>query len=155
MAKRNPSFKNDQLEFGFEIPDTARREGALLGIDRRIASGVSRMMADDGRSRFEIAGGVSALLNEDVSKAMLDAYASEARGDHNISAARLLALVAETGGYGVLNALLGEIGAALVVGEEIATVELGHIRAQKKILAQREAQLMKVVRPIASKGPKS
>lgn len=59
----------------------------------RIARAVSETLRDCERSRDEIASEMSAWLGEDVTKNMLDAYASEAREDHTIPYLRLLALV--------------------------------------------------------------
>lgn len=144
MSKRKSSFSADQMELGFEVPASARRDGELAGIERRIASAIALILKDEPRSRYDVAADMSRILDDDVSKMMLDAYASEARDTHNISAGRLLAVVAVTGRYDVLRAILRPIGADLIVGEEILTVELGHIRAQQAKLAKREAEIRKI-----------
>lgn len=162
MSKRRPAFDQRQGSFdfdtarsleGFEPLNKPTTDGQLGGIERRIASAVSLMMAETGRSRYDIAGGVSGLLNDDVSKAMLDAYASEARETHNISAGRFFALVAETGAYRILGELLREIGAGLVVGEEILTAELGHKRRMLNIL-QQQVRMLENSAPLISRGRK-
>lgn len=156
-GKRKPSFDARQQVMMFDVPVAAARDGQLEGLDRRVASAVSHILSDCARaglSRYQIASGVSELLQDDVTKLMLDAYSSEARDTHNISVARFLALVSETGSFGVLNSLLSEIGARVIVGEEISTVELGHVQAQLRDLKQREAQLLKIVKPISHKGGK-
>jgi hypothetical protein len=147
--KRRPAFSTDQLAFSFEPAATSREEGGLTGIDRAVASAVSAVLKDDPRSRFEIAGGMSALLADEVSKAMLDAYSAEARESHNISLSRFLALIAETQRYDVLDALCRRIGCRTVVGEEVLTVELGHIASQIERLRQREKVLRRVAPEIA------
>jgi hypothetical protein len=144
------------MELGFDVPATARRDGELAGIERRVASAVGAILKDEPRSRYDVAADMSRILDDDVSKMMLDAYASEARDTHNISAGRLLAIIAVTGRYDILRALLRPIGADLIVGEEILTVELGHIRAQQAKLAQREAEIKKIAPLIArDQRPKS
>ena len=54
-----------------------------------VAERVSRMVAevlrDAEMSRADIAGAMGDFLGKPVSKAMLDAYAGQTRGDHNIS----------------------------------------------------------------------
>ncbi len=151
MSKRRPSFSPDQLGFTFETPVTVAEEGQLAGLDRVIASAVGRILRDDPRGRYEIAAGVSALLEEDVSKAMLDAYSAEAKDSHNISLTRFLALVAETQRYDVLDALCQKIGCKVLVGEEVLTAELGHIEAQIERLQARRGVLKKVA-PIIRRG---
>ena len=155
MKKRQPKFDDRQLGFSFEPAHGASEEGALAGLDAFVSSAVGRILRDDPRSRFEIAGGVSALLGDDVSKSMLDAYSAEAKDTHNISLARFLALIAETQRFDVLDALCQRIGAKVVVGEEILTVELGHVKAQIKRLRARESVLEKVAPEITRGGRRS
>jgi hypothetical protein len=68
---------------------------------------------------------MSDLLDEEVTRFMLDAYASEAREGHNISASRFLALIAVTNRHDILDHILRRIGAAVLVGAEIATARVG------------------------------
>ncbi|HUO23667.1 MAG TPA: hypothetical protein VMU59_14215 [Caulobacteraceae bacterium] len=144
MTKRRPAFNPQQLGFDFETPAGVAGEGSLANLERKIASAVGRILKDDPRSRFEIAGGVSALLEDDVTKMMLDAYAAEAREGHNISFARMLALIAETQRFDILDSLLHLIGCKLVVGEEVLTVEMGHIQVLLDQLQERQRVLKKV-----------
>lgn len=58
----------------------------------RISRAVAAALRDSDVARDEIARRMSAFLGEDVSPHMLNAYASAAREDHNISFARLVAL---------------------------------------------------------------
>jgi len=151
MTKRKPAFNPSQLGFDFEPVQGVTEEGALGALERQTASAISRILKEDPRSRFEIAGGVSALLDDDVSKLMLDAYASEARDGHNISFARFLALVLETQRFDVLDALLAKIGCKVVVGEQILTVELGHLDAQIARLQSRKRVLTKIAPEFSTK----
>jgi hypothetical protein len=84
---------------------------------------------------------MSELLDEDVSRWMLDAYASEARDNHNISADRFLALIAVTNRFDILDAAVRRIGAALLVGDEITTAELGNIDRQIAALKTRRKSI--------------
>lgn len=134
MTSRRATPHPNQLGFTFEPPLPARCEADLAGLDRVVAGMVAAALKGDTRSRDEIAGAMSALLAEPVTKLMLDAYASEARADHNISAARTLALIAVTERYDLLDALVRRIGAALLVGEELHAARLGHLQAQRRAL---------------------
>lgn len=146
MGKRRPAVPPGQFAFTFDVPAPARGGSALAGLEREIAATVSTMLKEDSRSRYEIAGALSELLDDDVSKAMLDAYASEAKEAHAISFARLLALTQVTDRYDLLDRLTRRIGAALLVGEEILTAELGQI--DRKIQALRDRR-----RAIAGAAP--
>lgn len=144
MSKRTPAFNPGQMSLGFEPLPTIASDGMLAGLDRQVSSAVSKMMKDDNRDRFDLAAAMSRLLDGDVSKSMLDKYSSETSEEHNISAGRFIALVAATGRYDVLEALLRKIGCALVVGEEIRTVELGHVAAQIERLQERQRHLKRI-----------
>lgn len=148
MSKRRPSFNAAQLGFTFEPPAPARRAADLAGLDRVVAAQVALILKEDQRSREELAGATSALLAEPVTKSMLDAYASEAREDHNISAARLLALIAATERFDMLDALVRRIGAALLVGEELHAARLGHLQAQKQRIDEEIRKLRRDAQPI-------
>lgn len=148
MTKRRPAFHPAQLGFTFDPPVPARDEAELAGLERIVAAKVAIALKQDGRSRHEIAGAMSALLDDIVTKPMLDAYASEAREGHNISAARLLAMVAVTERFDLLDALVRRIGAALLVGEELHAARLGHLQAQRARLDQEIKALRGDVRPI-------
>src|SRR3546814_18300422 len=99
-------------------------------MDARIARVVGEALNGDSRSREVIAAEMSVLLNVEVSKMMLDGYASPARDGVNISFSRMLALVAVTQRHDLLDRELRELGAAALVGEDIHTARLGHLRSK-------------------------
>ena len=137
------------MAFTFAAPKPARSEGDLAGLGRMVSSAVARAMNEDSRSRPEIAGRVSALLGEDVSRWMLDGYASEAREEHAISAARFLALIAATDRLDILDALVSRIGGRILVGEEVHAARLGHLMAKKAEIEAQIRDLRPIAQPIA------
>lgn len=131
----------------FDVP--APVESAdLAGLDSIVAAKVSRALKNDPRDRHEIAGAMSSLLNDTVSKDMLDAYAAEARKNHNISVSRFFALIAVTKQYELLDGLARRIGAAVLIGEELQAARLGHLRAQKRQLDEQIKKIEKAAMPI-------
>lgn len=126
-AKAHPG----QMGFVFEPPKPASAPAQLAGLERQICRTVGTILASDPRSRWEIAAKVSELLDEDVSKSMLDAYASPARDDHRVPMSRIFALVAVTGRLDLLDPLTREIGAGLLVGDEVKTARIGHLRQHR------------------------
>lgn len=146
--RRRPSIDAGQLGFVFDPPVPAQRDADLAGLDRIIAAKVALALKGDTRSRHEVAGAMSSLLDEPVSKSMLDAYAAESRDAHNISAARLLALIAVTERFDLLDQLARRIGAALLVGEELHTARLGHLRAQQRALTAEIRKMEAAASPI-------
>jgi hypothetical protein len=134
----------DQFAFTFDAPQPATLPAALAGVDARVARTVAEVLKNDDRDRLVIAAAMSVLLDEEVSKAMLDAYASPARDGHNISFARMLALIAVTNRFDLLDRELRAIGAAVLVGEEIYTAEIGHIDSEIEKLLRRKKDLKRI-----------
>lgn len=147
--KRRPALDPAQLDLGFGVPEPASSDGALADLPRISASSVATILKGDARSRFDIAAAMSRLLDEEVSKLMLDAYASEARDGHRISFDRMLALVAATGRYDVLRAALRRIGADLLVGEEVYLAEIGHLESQRREIDSRLRMLKAEASPMS------
>lgn len=144
-AKAHPG----QLGFAFDAPAAASGAAALAGLEQRICRTAGVMLASDSRSRAVIAAEMSELLDETVSKEMLDAYASPARLEHKVPMSRFFALVAVTGRLDLLDPLMREIGAALLVGPEVHTAALGHIDRkieQLKLERRRIAGLAPLIR---------
>jgi len=144
----SPPKRPDQLGFTFDPPQPAHEEADLAGLGRVVAAGVGRALREEPRSRFEIASAMSRLLDEEVTKWMLDAYASEARDQHNISAERFFAFIAVTNRFDILDHVMRRIGAALLVGEEIALARAGHLRAQIEALKEELKETERQARPI-------
>lgn len=151
MSRRS-ALDASQLGFTFEEPMPATNAADLAGLDRLIAASVARMLRDDPRTRDEISAAMGELLDEDVSRGMLDAYASEARDKHNISAGRFIALIAVCKRYDILDHVLRRIGAAVLVGEEIATARAGHLRATISRLSEELKLVERQARPIGRVG---
>jgi hypothetical protein len=145
MGKRTASHPG-QLGFVFEPPQPASTPAALAGLERQVSAAVADALHGDERSREEIAARMSELLGEDVSRAMLDAYASPAREEHKVPMSRLLALIAVTDRHDLLDRLLRPVGAAVLVGEEVHTARLGHLDRQISKLQEER-------RRIASQAP--
>jgi len=121
---KRPPLDSRQIGFTFEPPVPARAAADLAGLDRSIAMAVAAILKDDPRSRHEVAGAMSALLDEAVTKPMLDAYASESRDTYNISAARFLALCSVTDRFDLLDRIVRRVGVSILVGEEITLADI-------------------------------
>lgn len=141
-----------QLGFTFESPLPAKAPAELVGLGRVVAGVVSKALKDDPRSRDEVAGALSALLDERVSVDMLNAYASEARDQHSIPLHRALALIAVTDRHDLLDTLVRRIGAALLVGDELRLARLGHLKAQRVRIDDEMRRLRREVAPIERAG---
>ncbi|WP_242415058.1 hypothetical protein [Sphingomonas panni] len=151
MARPRAS-NSAQLGFTFEPPAPAKAPAELAGLGRVVAGVVSKALKDDPRSRDEVAGALSALLDERVSVDMLNAYASEARDQHSIPLHRALALIAVTDRHDLLDTLVRRIGAALLVGDELRLARLGHLKAQRVQIDDEMRRLRREVVPIERGG---
>lgn len=141
----------NQLGFLFEAPIARTGVAALAGIERRISATVATILNTDSRQREVIAAEMSVLLDEDVSRLMLDAYASPARTEHKVPMSRFLALVQVTGRHDLMDPLFREIGAAVLVGEEVLTARVGHVRQQIREL-QAEMRRLEGSAPLIRAG---
>lgn len=137
-----------QLPFDFAAPAPARGVAELAGLERQINAMVGTILASDGRPREVIAAEMSVLLDDHVSKAMLDAYASPARHDHKVPASRLFALLVVTDRQDLLDPIMRKIGAALLVGDEVKTARLGQIETLINQLREEQRRLRSEATPI-------
>lgn len=141
MPKAKPI--TGQLGFDFAAPAPRKGVAELAGLERRINALVGSALACAavaGKSREVIAAEMSVLLDEPISRAMLDAYSSPARSDHKVPASRLVALLVVTDRQDLFDPIAREMGAALLVGDEVKTARLGHLeQMMKRIQAEMRA----------------
>lgn len=138
-----PKARAHPNQLGFTFSEPVARTGAagLAGMEAMICRTVGSILASDSRPREIIAAEVSILLDEEVSKAMLDAYSSPARAEHRVPMSRFFALVLVTKRHDLLDPLLREIGAALLIGEEVMTARLGQIDREMQRLKEERQKL--------------
>ena len=107
-------------------------------LQARLAKAVSATLKETPLGRDEIARSMSEVLHDEISKATLDGYASQAK-EHSISAVRLAALVEVTGDARALNALLENSGLIVVPQKYEALLRREKARELKE-RAEREEQ---------------
>lgn len=121
----------------FAIP-----EPAPLPASHDFRAVVSHLVADALKQhpadRYDAAAKISRLAGRDVSKFMLDAYASEAREEFNMPLYLVAAFEAALGTHALTNWLTSVRGGRLFIGCESLTAELGRLEqirdnATKKI----------------------
>jgi hypothetical protein len=110
-------------------------------VDARISRAVSVALAECGKPRGQVAREMSRYLGEDVSAAMLDAYASVARTAHRISVPRLAALLHATGDRRLLQLLADPFGWAVIEKRHLPLIEVALIRDQEDALRRRRDAL--------------
>lgn len=132
----------NQLGFDFAVPAPPDCIGDLAGLERFVCETVGVVIASDGRARELIAADMSLLLDEVITRPMLDAYSSPARTEHKVPLSRFFALLVVTGRQDLLDPIVRKIGAALLVGEEVKTARLGHLRQRIRELQTEERALL-------------
>lgn len=117
MATRRDRLTADLFRDYQPEPVVERFDAAAVqawSLEGRLSKAVALTMDDAGMSRADLAKAMSDILKATVSRAMLDGYASQAREQHSISAARLAALIQVTGDARALNVLLEQSGLIVV-----------------------------------------
>jgi len=102
-----------------------------------LCKAVAVALKDCGKGRDQVATEMAEFLGEAVSKAMLDAYASEAREDHSISVVRLLALIHVTGDLRLLNLLAEQLGQVTIPARYLPAIEDAMLDDKIEELTQR------------------
>lgn len=117
--------------------------GAVTALDfrPRIAQAITTALKDCGKSRAVVAAEMTELLGEPISDHMLNAWASVARGDHDISVTRLRALVIATRQTWLLNIATEGLGVTLLAGEDALFAQDGLLTKQIEELKARQRQL--------------
>lgn len=149
-APKRPQVEDiRQLGFSFDVPPPVDRTPSVLaGLDRRISGLIGRVLKEHNDPREVVAAHMSALLGEDVSKAMLDQYAAPSSDAHNISAARFFALVLATNRHDLLDVLVMPLGCRVLYGDEVIAAQLGSVEAQIRKLSEERKRLQARVTPI-------
>jgi hypothetical protein len=128
--------------------ELAFAEGDVRGstVDARVSRAVSIALHECGKPRPAVAREMSRYLGEDVSVAMLDAYASVARAAHRISVPRLQALIHATGDRRLLQLLADPFGWAVIERRHLPLIEVALIREREDALRRRRDALMRQAR---------
>jgi len=112
------------------------------GAAQRIARSVSVTLNESEKDREAIAEEMKEYSGKDISKNMLDAYASQAREDHNISLLNAFALLHATGDARIFGTELKRFGLAIIperflhAAEEAMWTEQEERARQKRLAAR-------------------
>lgn len=104
----------------------------------RLSKAIALTMEESGMARDEIAAAMSDITKASISKATLDAYASQAKEQNQIPAVRLAALVTVTGDARALNVLLEEAGLIVIPKKYEALLKRERARELREQLEREE-----------------
>lgn len=124
--------------------DEAHIRAATL--NGRVSRAISTALKECSEPRAAIAQRMSAFLGETVSKNMLDAYASQARDDHSITAVRFIALVHATGDRRLLELFAGQFGWAVIDRKYLPLIDLAALQEKQDELRRQSDALRRQAR---------
>lgn len=141
MAKLRGDRKTDDLfdqppgkvAIGFHEPKKVQASS----LSQRISMAVSVILKECEEERDVIAQKMSEYLGDEVTKNMLDAYASPSRDTHNISLERAFALFVVTGDARIFGMELSSHGFSVIANKYVAAVEEA-MWAEREEIAQKE-----------------
>ncbi|WP_427551150.1 hypothetical protein ACQE3D_18240 [Methylomonas sp. MS20] len=116
----------------FSIPEPCNYEPGECGYNREVAEIVGRMLTESGLAdRYAISADVSRLSGKDVSKHMLDAYASPARVEHALPFWLGPVIEEVCGSHALTDWLVGKRGGRVAYGKDALKQELGKLHTLK------------------------
>ena len=125
VGKRRPTLSDEMMRDVWNVRDRSFEAAELVHFEKLVSSAVARCLREDSRSREVRASGLSQLVGETVSVAMLDSYTSEARREHKVPASRFLVLIAMTRRFDILDAVLRDIGGKALDRHEAKVFHMG------------------------------
>jgi len=130
----------------FEVPQPERpTPGCAAHHALEVSHLVSEVLKGTTADRWEIAAQMSRLSGADVSKHMLDAWASPAREDHNIPLYRVAVLEEVTGSHALTDWLAAKRGGRVAYGRETLNQRLGQMLVRKQRIDQQIRELKRLM----------
>lgn len=120
-------LRDDRTLDLFEIPQPVLAVPGQGNYSVQVSELVSEMLKAADVDRYEVAVRMSRLSGDDVSKAMLDAWASPARLDHNLPFYRAALLEEVCASHVLTNWLVALRGGRVAYGREALLAELGRL----------------------------
>lgn len=122
--------------------------GAISGnrLSSRISRAIAMALKECGKDRAAVAALMSEQLGHKVSVATLEAYASEAKVDNNITVERFMALVKATGKTELLGFLADDFDMAVVPRKYENVIELALIEDHERMVQDRKKTLQMQIR---------
>jgi hypothetical protein len=136
---RRPLPRADQLELlAWQAPETVARfddhQVRAATIAGRVCKAIAVALDECGKPRLRVAEAMSEFLGARVSTHMLNAYASQARDDHQISVVRFVALIHATGDRRLLELLAEGFGWTVIERKYQPLIDLARLREKQDVL---------------------
>lgn len=130
MRTRSDPFTDDL----FLVPQPQHPRPGEGNFAFQVSHLVSEMLKGCPVDRWDIAAQMSRLSGDDVSKNMLDAWASPARAEHNLPFYRVPLIEEVAGSHDLTNWLVEKRGGQVAYGKDALNAQLGRMMTMKKQL---------------------
>lgn len=129
----------------FAIPQPVLAVPGQGNYSVQVSELVAEMLKATGIDRYEVAARMSRLSGDDVSKAMLDAWSSPARTDHNLPFYRVALLEEVCASHLLTNWLVSLRGGRVAYGRDALLAELGRVERNREESARQARELKRML----------
>lgn len=129
----------------FEVPRAVLTVPGCGNYAAQVSELVSEMLKSSELDRYEIAARMSRLSGDDVSKNMLDAWASPARTDHNLPFYRAPLLEEVCASHLLTDWLVALRGGRVAYGRDALLAELGRLERTRDESARKARELKRLM----------
>ncbi|KAB7624356.1 hypothetical protein [Alkalilimnicola sp. S0819] len=129
----------------FEVPQPAAPLPASMDYRSEVAALVGQVLKNADGDRYEIAARMGRLSGAEVSKYMLDAWASEARDAYNMPFYQAPVLETACDTHAFSNWMADKRGGRLLIGREALNAELGKLERLKEDAGKKIRELKKLM----------
>ena len=137
---------NDDLTMDlFSVPQPDHPVPGSADYAFEVSHLVSQVLKGCPHDRWEITAQMSRISGTDVSKNILDAWASPAREDHNIPLYRVALLEEVCGSHALTDWLADKRGGRVAYGRETLNAELGRMVVMKQQVEQKMRELKRLM----------
>lgn len=128
-----------------EVPEVFTPADGNWDFALEVSHMISEEMKRSPLDRYEIAAQMSRLSGGDVSKQMLDAWASPARSDHNLALHRVPVLEQVLVSHALTDWLVGKRGGKAEYGRDVLKAELGKLTVMRDEADRRVRDLKRLI----------
>ncbi|MEE1951006.1 hypothetical protein V0R48_18665 [Pseudomonas alcaligenes] len=137
--------KDDRTLDIFAVPQPVQAMPGHGNYSVQVSELVAELMKHSGLDRPEIAARMTHLSGGDVSKAMLDAWSSPARLDHNLPLYRAALIEEVCSGSLLTDWLVNLRGGRVAYGRDALLVELGRLEREGDTARRRARELKRLL----------
>ncbi|WP_422402533.1 hypothetical protein [Pseudomonas sp. GZD-209] len=139
------TLKDDRTLDLFAIPQPVLAVPGQGNYSVQVSELVAEMLKSTDIDRYEVAARMSRLSGDDVSKAMLDAWSSPARTDHNLPFYRVALLEEVCATHILTNWLVAQRGGRVAYGRDALLAELGRLERTREEAGRQARDLKRML----------